>query len=163
LDHPPELLPGVREGLRFLAERASLALISDTASSPGIVLRELMMEQGIDHHFSTYIFSDETGVAKPHPDAFSTALTRLNATPSEAFHIGDIERTDIRGARGVGMHAVLYKGDAVGHKYAEAETEADVVMHHWSEIEDIWRAIESLETPVIDPEPTDNASLAKAA
>jgi putative hydrolase of the HAD superfamily len=138
LDHPPGLLPGVREGLEHLAGRAHLALISDTAFSPGVVLRELMEQSGIAHYFSAYVFSDETGVAKPHPEAFRRALEPFDARPDEAFHIGDIERTDIRGAHGAGMKAVLYKGDEQKSKYAEDETNADAVMHHWDEIEELF-------------------------
>lgn len=137
LDHPPALLPGVREGLELLAGRARLALISDTAFSPGSVLRELMESVDIAKYFSAYIFSDENGVAKPHPAAFRKAYEPLGGAPEYSMHIGDIERTDIRGAKSVGMKAVLYKGDNQPHKYAEEQTAADAVMHHWNEIEHI--------------------------
>jgi putative hydrolase of the HAD superfamily len=138
LDHPPQLLPGAREALAFLAEHAKLAIISDTAFSPGSILRELMVEKGIDRYFSGYVFSDETGVAKPHPEAFAAALSQLQATPEQGAHIGDIERTDIRGARAAGMKAVLYNGGMEQSKYAEDETAADAVMNHWDEIEEVF-------------------------
>lgn len=141
LDHPPALLPGVRDGLEFLAGRARLALISDTAFSPGSVLRELMESVDIAKYFDLYIFSDESGVAKPHPEAFRKAYEPLGGTPENSMHIGDIERTDIRGAKAVGMKAVLYKGDNQPHKYAEEHTAADAIMHHWNEIEDIFESI----------------------
>lgn len=137
LDHPPQLLPGVREALEYLSGRARLALISDTAFSPGSVLRELMEQAGISHYFNAYVFSDETGVAKPHPDAFRRALEPFYAHPHEAVHIGDIERTDIRGAKQAGMKAILYKGDSTPHKYAEEGTIADAVMEDWGEIEGV--------------------------
>lgn len=135
LDHPPGLLPGARDGVRYLKERGLyIALISDTAFSPGSILRELMERDGIARYFDAYIFSDETGVAKPHPEAFRLALAGAGARPEEAFHVGDIERTDIRGARAAGMKAVLYMGDEHPHKYVEETTEADATMTHWSEI-----------------------------
>lgn len=137
LDHPPALLPGAREALAQLAEHSRLALISDTAFSPGSVLRELMEREGIGHFFTAFVFSDETGRAKPHPEAFHRALSSLNGTAASAVHIGDIERTDILGARGVGMRAILYKGDSDPHKYAQQHTEATAVMHHWSELGDV--------------------------
>lgn len=142
LDHPPGLLPGVRGGLEFLAGRARLALISDTAFSPGSVLRELMESLDIARYFDTYVFSDETGVAKPHPEAFRLALVPFDCSPAEALHIGDIERTDIRGAKAAGMKAVLYKGDTEPHKYSEATTDADAVMEHWDQIGGILEGIE---------------------
>ncbi len=141
LDHPPGLLPGAREGLEHLASRASLALISDTAFSPGAVLRELMERSGVAHYFGAYVFSDETGFAKPHPEAFSRALEPFDARPDQAFHIGDIERTDIKGAHGAGMKAVLYNGDEQKSKYAEEVTNAEAVMHHWNEIEGVFERL----------------------
>ncbi|MDB5034254.1 MAG: hypothetical protein JWQ98_1495 [Chlorobi bacterium] len=134
LDHPPSLLPGVDAALEFLASRAKLAVISDTAFSGGAVLREVMEGAGIAKYFSAYVFSDETGVAKPHPEAFQAALGALNAQPREAMHIGDIERTDIRGAKNAGMKAILYRGGNEPSKYAEESTMADLVMDHWDEM-----------------------------
>jgi putative hydrolase of the HAD superfamily len=61
-------------------------------------------------HFTCLSFSDETGVSKPHPDAFLRTLACLDAQPAEAVHIGDLTRTDIAGAKGVGMHAVRFTG-----------------------------------------------------
>ena len=135
LEHPPALLPGAREALASLYDRGlHLAIISDTAFSPGAVLRALMEQQGIAQYFRTFVFSDESGVAKPHPEAFRLALEHSGALPSEACHIGDIERTDIRGAKAAGMHAILFKGDLAPSKYAEDETKADATITHWNQI-----------------------------
>ncbi|HVZ40210.1 MAG TPA: HAD family hydrolase [Candidatus Kapabacteria bacterium] len=137
LQHPPVLLPGAAEALAQLASRARLALISDTAFSPGSVLRELMELNNVAQYFDAFIFSDETGVAKPHPDAFRLALEALGGTAASAVHIGDLERTDIAGAKGAGMKAILYRGVESPHKYAEDATTADAVMHHWNEVLDM--------------------------
>jgi HAD superfamily hydrolase (TIGR01509 family) len=142
LAHPPALLPGAADALAELHESGvRLAVISDTAFSPGAVLRELMEERGIARFFDVFIFSDETGVAKPHPAAFRRALEPLAVEPARACHIGDIERTDIRGARGVGMRAILFRGDPAPARYAEDATEADATLQHWSEVP---RALESI-------------------
>ena len=131
LNHPPQLLPGVREGLAFLSAHAPLSLISDTAFSPGRILRRLMERDGILDHFSNLIFSDETGVAKPHPEAFRRAIEPLGGRPDDAVHIGDIERTDIAGAKGIGMRAILYRSAEHLSRYAENVTSADEVMTTW--------------------------------
>lgn len=150
LDHPPRLLPGAGEALEYLSHHARLALISDTAFSPGTVLRQLMQQAGVAPYFTIYVFSDETGVAKPHPDAFRAALDPLGGSPATSVHIGDIERTDIRGAREAGMKAILYKGGEHRSKYAEEATVADAVLHHWDRIEEVmetlaeWSRIRSL-------------------
>jgi putative hydrolase of the HAD superfamily len=134
LDHPPDLLPGVREALDDLSGTRQLALISDTAFSPGAILRELMEREGIARYFDAFVFSDETGVAKPDPVAFERALAALKVEPAAAAHIGDIERTDIAGAHAAGMHAILYRNDEHLHVMAEDETVAHVTVEHWAEV-----------------------------
>jgi len=142
LNHPPALLPGVLDGITFLAARTRLAVISDTAFSPGTVLREFLHREGIGQWIGAWSFSNETGVAKPDPRAFDVALGVLGVSPGAATHIGDIERTDVRGAQAVGMRAVLYRGDSHPHKYAEEETCANAILENWGEIEEVWRQLE---------------------
>jgi HAD superfamily hydrolase (TIGR01509 family) len=135
LEHPPALLPGVTDALAELHARGiGLAVISDTAFSPGVVLKELMRQRGIAHYFGAFIFSNETGVAKPHPEAFRLALEPFGVEPAKACHVGDIERTDILGARTAGMKSVLFRGDPSPAKYAENGTQADATIEHWSEL-----------------------------
>lgn len=143
LEHPPNLLPGAREALESLHGHVRFALISDTAFSPGRVLRELMEREGIACFFSGFVFSDETGAAKPEPAAFHGALEQLGVGAAEAAHIGDIERTDIRGARTVGMQAILYRNEQHRHVLAEDTTEADTVVEHWSQVAELLRAASS--------------------
>ena len=99
LDYPPKLLPGVKVALAKLSEHCKLAIVSDTGFSPGKVLRVLLKNYEIIHFFDAFSFSDETSVSKPHPKAFSTILEQLECKPEEAIHIGDIEQTDIIGAK----------------------------------------------------------------
>ena len=141
LEHPPNLLPGVREGLEYLTSGARLALISDTAFSPGSVLRRVMERDDIARHFEVFVFSNETGLSKPHPEAFRMAIEPLGGEPETSLHIGDIERTDIRGAKGIGMRTILYRNSRHLHKYNEEETEADGIMEEWSEIESVVESI----------------------
>jgi putative hydrolase of the HAD superfamily len=44
---------------------------------------------------------------KPHPDVFRHALSKLSVEPDEAIFIGDHIDNDYRGARAVGIHALL--------------------------------------------------------
>ncbi|MBE0643025.1 MAG: HAD family hydrolase [Bacteroidetes bacterium] len=137
LEGMPALLPGCSEALEALAAHAPLALISDTALSPGRVLRRVLEAHGVDRHFSAMIFSDETGVSKPHPRMFERALDAVGASPEHAVHIGDIERTDIAGAKAMGMRAILFRGDESGRYHEENhpdQTFADAVAHSWSEV-----------------------------
>lgn len=131
---PPPLLPQVRETLIQLAGRYRLAVISDTAFSPGRVLRELLRRYGLAELFSAYSFSDETGVAKPHPRAYLTVLEQFHARPEEALHIGDLEDTDIRGAKQLGMRAILFLGDPDSEFPPPEQTAADCVAYNWSSV-----------------------------
>jgi putative hydrolase of the HAD superfamily len=44
---------------------------------------------------------------KPHPDVFRHALSKLNVEPCETLFVGDHVDNDYRGARAVGIHALL--------------------------------------------------------
>ncbi|MDZ7266515.1 MAG: HAD family hydrolase [candidate division KSB1 bacterium] len=100
----PPLLPGVREGVTRLAQKYPLALISDTAWTPGRVLRRILAEYDLLRCFKVLIFSGEVGHTKPHPEMFQRALAGLGLAPQHCLHVGDLQRTDIAGARALGMH-----------------------------------------------------------
>jgi len=144
LEYPPPLLPSAREALVFLAERYYLGLVSDTAFSPGRVLRELLRQYGLAEFFAAYSFSDETGVAKPHPRAYMTVLEVLQVSPEQALHIGDLEMTDIRGAKHLGMRAVLFLGDIDSEFPPPAQTVADAVAHHWQQIPELIEQVQGV-------------------
>lgn len=130
----PKLVVGVTEVLTELADRYRLGLISDTGLAPGRVLREVMRRDGLLSHFDTLTFSDELGTAKPRPEPFLRTLARLEASPNEAAHIGDLPETDLHGARNVGMRAVLFLG--VSHR-EDGLSLADAAFSDYSELEEL--------------------------
>ncbi|TAE32133.1 MAG: HAD family hydrolase [Candidatus Kapaibacterium sp.] len=135
--HPPSLLPNVKEVLARLSEKYYLALISDTAFSPGRVLKRVMEADGIAEYFSMMSFSDETGVSKPHAHAYEVALSGTRCQAHECVHIGDIERTDIAGAKEYGMFAILFAGDPharMNDEHKDLPTQADMRAESWSDI-----------------------------
>lgn len=137
LQHPPALLPGALETVKSLAEKHYIALISDTAFSPGRVLKRIMERDGIAEYFSAFSFSDETGVSKPHETAYKTALQHAQCQPQTAVHIGDIERTDIAGAKNYGMWAILFAGDPnarMNDEHKDQPSSADARAESWAEI-----------------------------
>lgn len=133
---PPELVAGIHEALGELSRIAPLTIISDTMYSPGRVLRAFLEEKGLGRFFSFYVFSDETGVSKPHPKAYRTALEYAKADPARSWHVGDIQKTDILGAKGVGMKAILFTG--LSDKDRDENT-ADHVCDTWEEVVDVFR------------------------
>lgn len=103
------LQPGAAEAIPALAEKGiKLGLISDTGLTPGRILVGFLERDGLLQYFSALTFSDETGFPKPDPRMFHRTLTPLGVSPERAVHVGDMPRTDIAGALGVGMHAVRF-------------------------------------------------------
>jgi putative hydrolase of the HAD superfamily len=135
LEHPPLLLPKP-EHLFELSKHFKLGIVSDTGFSPGTVLRSLIHKNGIYDYFQEFSFSDETGVSKPHPKAFLTCLSKFDVKPEEAIHIGDIEKTDVKGAKELGMKAIRFSGDPTAWVVKEnpAESMADAVLSNWDDI-----------------------------
>lgn len=107
---PPRLIAGVRTTIPRLAGKYALGIICDTGITPGRLLRRFLERDGLMRHFRHCVFSDETGRTKPHVGNFQKALTELGAEAGEAVHVGDLIRTDVRGAQGAGMKAVLFTG-----------------------------------------------------
>ena len=104
---PLELLPGVRDTVPGLASQGHpLGIISDNSLTPGRLLRKFLSDDGLLELFSVVTFSDETGYPKPDRRMFATTLAGLGARPAQAAHVGDTPRTDIAGARAMGMVAI---------------------------------------------------------
>jgi putative hydrolase of the HAD superfamily len=101
----PQPLDGALEAVQKLAEKYPLALISDTAWTPGRVLRQIFAQYQILDCFKVLIFSGEVGKTKPHPQMFQLALNGLGVQPQECLHLGDLQHTDIAGAKAAGMRA----------------------------------------------------------
>lgn len=128
VQHGPEPEPGALEAVAAAAARVPVALISDTGISPGASLRRLMAKHGFDTYLKVQIYSDETGVSKPQPQAFEKASAALGVAPEEILHIGDLEPTDVAGIHGVGGTAALFTG--INDRF-QADTRAEHVFADW--------------------------------
>jgi len=112
LNNLPMLLPGAKEALRSVNEKGyRMGLISNTGRTPGSVLRLVMQDMGILHHFDITTFSNELLVRKPAETIFRRTLDGLKVPPKAAVHIGDNPDQDIEGAKKVGMHAIQFVTD----------------------------------------------------
>jgi FMN phosphatase YigB (HAD superfamily) len=107
-----ELTPNVAATIRALKGAGlKVGIICDVGLTPSTELRAILERHGVLGLFDHWAFSDEFGVYKPDPAIFRHALEGLGGVdPAEAAHIGDLRRTDIAGALGMGILALRYTG-----------------------------------------------------
>ena len=131
---PPALKEGVEETLEALNGEYRMGIISDTGVTPGSIIREHFESHELLHYFTSTVFSDEVGYCKPDPKVFEKALNELKVRSEEAVHVGDILRTDVAGAKGIGMKAVWVSdtGD-----YPHGEYSPDFVIKRLPELLDV--------------------------
>jgi len=132
LERPPVMVQGAREALGELSAKYKLGIISDVGFSPGRVLKKVLADTGILDAFESLIFSDEAGCSKPHPAVFEQTASRLGTNPCRIAHIGDLEHTDIIGAKAAGYHAIRFVGIT---PLGQGETTlADRLARDWREV-----------------------------
>jgi putative hydrolase of the HAD superfamily len=103
---PPAMLPGAWQMLRVLHRRYTLAVISDTGFASGRAQDRLLEKDAARKFFTTAVYSMDIGHAKPRAEIFQAAVDELHVPPEQILHIGDNERTDVRGALAAGFRAI---------------------------------------------------------
>jgi len=81
-----------------------MAVVSDAQK---VFYREEGEILGLNHFFDFVGVSTHFGFKKPDPRLFNIACTLLNITPVEAVYIGNEPETDVKGAKQIGMQAIL--------------------------------------------------------
>jgi len=110
LERPPTLVPGARDAVERLSTRYRLGIISDVGFAPGRVLKQVLAATGLIEAFDSLVFSDEAGFSKPHIEVFRRSAWNLDCEMGEMVHIGDLEHTDIVGAKRAGCRAIRFTG-----------------------------------------------------
>jgi putative hydrolase of the HAD superfamily len=82
---------------------ARMAIVSNWDSGLPALLERL----GLAPWFDTIVVSHLEGMEKPRPELFLRAVSRLNGTPGEALHVGDVPELDEAGAAAAGIASVL--------------------------------------------------------
>ena len=106
IEDPPLLKIGVTKTLEVLAPDYQTGLISNTGVTPGAILSQVLEQLGLLQYFDVTIYSDETGLFKPHPRMFEIPLNKLNCEAANAVHIGDMIETDVKGANEFDMLSI---------------------------------------------------------
>jgi len=96
---PPAMLPGAWPMLRTLARRLTLAVVGDTGLASARAQDRLLEKDAARRLFAATIYL-------AGPARFAEALARLDVPAGEIIHVGDDERTDVRGALDAGFRAV---------------------------------------------------------
>ena len=68
---------------------------------------------------------------------FQAALEPLETRPEQAAHVGDLRRTDVAGARGVGMRSIRIRWH---HDDTSEHPEADAVVDSYRHLLDVLAA-----------------------
>ncbi|MBW3669092.1 MAG: HAD family hydrolase [Actinobacteria bacterium] len=128
------LTEGVGQCLRTLKDAGlKLGIICDVGMTPSATLRAHLIRHGVLPLFDHWSFSDEVGAYKPSPLIFDHALDGLgNPVPERVAHVGDIRRTDVAGAKAMGMVAVRYTG--VSDDTSQPEPEGDFVIANHTDL-----------------------------
>lgn len=130
------LIPGTVEMLERVKERGLLVgLVSDVAwGLPSeYPLRDLRHFR-LDGYFDDMVFSTDVGLRKPNPKIFKIALYNLGVKPSESVFIGNSLQADVKGAKGVGMLAILKDSKYYQH---DDNIVPDGKIADWSEIDSV--------------------------
>jgi putative hydrolase of the HAD superfamily len=131
------LTDGIEDTLLALKDAGiRLGIICDVGMTGSAILREHLIRHQILPLFDHWSFSDEVGAYKPSPVIFEHALEGLGGpVPERVAHVGDIRRTDVAGAKAMGMIAVRYIG--VSDDQSQPEPEGDHVITKHAELLDV--------------------------
>jgi beta-phosphoglucomutase len=123
-----ELFPGVKETLEsFKQQGIKLALVTSATRS---LVKSCIDPLGIESQFDEIVTADDVKQAKPHPDIYRTALTKLSVAAEEAIAIEDSEQGK-RAALDAGLRVIFFTH---GVKELEKQEEKVTYLNNWQEI-----------------------------
>ena len=94
--------------LPALDEIRAAGLLTGIISNIGRDLELLVMNLGLRDRMDVWVgVADAGGEGKPHAPIFQVAMAKVGVGPREALHVGDQYDSDVVGATGAGMHALL--------------------------------------------------------
>lgn len=103
--HAWRVFPDVVPLLRTLRERGyRIGLLTNSSEAQQL---EKLARTGLDAAFDAVCISEQIGVQKPDPRAFTLLAERLGVDPQACVFVGDDPEKDVQGARRAGMRAVL--------------------------------------------------------
>ena len=143
--HQASCIPEAKETLLSIYEKGyTIAMVAD-----GLVesFRNTMIENGLEHVFTTWVVSEMVGVEKPDQRMFETALENLGLTEADKpriIMVGNNLSRDVLGANRFGITSVhLCWSPRYPHQAAAPEEEPDYRIHHPAELLPLVEKLES--------------------
>ncbi len=95
------------DALPALEELRGAGLITGIISNMERDMGALLDGLGLRNRLDLWVASNEVGSGKPSAPIFQAALAKAGVPAHEALHVGDQYDSDVVGARGVGINALL--------------------------------------------------------
>ena len=110
---------------------------------------ELIHDLELARHFERLVISARVGFQKPNPGIFQHALDQMQVAPERAMHVGDSYRSDVMGARRLGISAALIaRGPNDPARLRDEHSDPDlVVLSDLNDLLDLY----GIERPVASP------------
>jgi HAD superfamily hydrolase (TIGR01509 family) len=102
------------EAAEALRELRAAGIVTGVISNSNGSVRQALESAGLAASLDFVIDSTVVGIAKPDPRVFALGLEAAGVNASEAVYVGDSYFVDVRGARAVGMGAVLFDPGGAG-------------------------------------------------
>jgi HAD superfamily hydrolase (TIGR01662 family) len=113
------LLPGMEQAIRELAEDFSLGILANQLRE----VREALEAVGLRQYFRILAISELIDLKKPDPAMFRWALEQAGCAADEAIMVGDRIDNDIAPARALGLHTIWFHPPLKEKGYTPAEGE----------------------------------------
>ena len=123
------LLPYTKEILEYLKSTTKYRL-HILSNGFGDVQETKLKQSGIFDYFEVVVNSESTGYKKPDRRIFDYALNQANANLDNSVMIGDNLKTDIAGARNIGMKHIFFNPQQLEHYH-----QVDFEINHLKELE----------------------------
>ncbi|MHA1546382.1 MAG: HAD family hydrolase [Alphaproteobacteria bacterium] len=121
-----EFFDGVCPALHLLkADDFKLAVVTNSFQRSATKL-SWMAKVGIDGVWDAFVSSSETGLLKPAPEIYLTALDRLKCGPRQAAFVAHAAN-ELDGAKAVGMTTIAFNRD-------DPSVQADYIIEHFGDL-----------------------------
>jgi beta-phosphoglucomutase len=114
---------GMRDAVRFAAERARLAIVSGAAREEIV---PVVAAAGLGELFATVVADDDVALGKPDPESYLLALDALGTRGSETLVFEDTE-AGVASAKAAGARVVALLGTQAPERLEQADEVVETI------------------------------------